>query len=177
MSVIIAFGTVEGQTGKIARFIEKLVKESGEDVQIINTDDQTSNVNFEGVSSAILAASVHERKHPKRFEVFVASEQKALALARTLMISVSMSAAFPEGHEEAQDYLDEMKMRTGFDPDAEMLVAGAIKPREYDYYATQVLKYVVLRGKSFDPAVQEHEFTDWEALGSGVSAFLKGKSV
>lgn len=176
MSVIIAFGTVEGQTGKIARFIEKLAKEAGEDVHIINTSDHSSTVNFEAVESVILAASVHERKHPKKFEVFVASEQKALAKARTLMISVSMSAAFSEGHDEAQDYLDEMKMRTGLDPDVEMLVAGAIKSREYDYYATQVLKHVVLRGRSFDPANQEHEFTDWKELGRGVHAFLEGKS-
>lgn len=92
------------------------------------------------------------------------------------MISVSMSAAFPEDHDEAQDYLDEMKIRTELSPDAELLVAGAIRSRECDYYATQVLRHVVLRGRSFDPAVQEHEFTDWEALGNGVHTFLEGKS-
>ncbi|MEP6065243.1 MAG: flavodoxin domain-containing protein [Paracoccaceae bacterium] len=177
MSLVIAFGTVEGQTDKIARFIENIVKDTDEDVQVIDTAHQTSTVNFEGVDTVILVASVHERRHPTRFEAFVTSEQKALALRRTLMISVSMSAAFPEGHEDAQSYLDEFKLRTDLDPDAEMLVAGAIRSREYDYYATQVLKHVVLRGRSFDPAVQEHEFTDWEGLGDGVSAFLEGKSI
>ena len=174
MSLVIAFGTIEGQTGKIARFIEKRAKEAGKDVKVIDTTDPSATVNFEGVDTVILAASVHERRHPQQFEVFVASEQAALSQVRTLMISVSMNAAFPEGHDEAQDYLDEMKMRTDFDPDAEMLVAGAIKSREYDYYATQVLRHVVLRGRSYDPAVQEREFTDWEALGDGVSAFLEG---
>lgn len=46
-----------------------------------------------------------------------------------------MSAAFLEGHNEAQDY-----------------------------YATQVLRHVVLRERRYNPAVQLHEFTDWEAL-------------
>ena len=177
MSLVIAFGTVEGQTGKIARFIEKIAQDVGEDVQVIDTADQSATVNFKDVDSVILAASVHERRHPQRFEVFVTSEQTALALTKTLMISVSMSAAFPEGHDEAQDYLDEMKMRTNFNPDAEMLVAGAIRSREYDYYATQVLRHVVLRGRSYDPAVQEHEFTDWEVLGDGVRAFLEGRGI
>lgn len=176
MSLLIVYGSIEGQTEKIARFIEDLAIRTGETVQVIDTHNRTSDADFTDVDSVILAASVHERRHPERFEVFVTSERKNLDLRRTLMISVSMNAAFPEGHEEAQDYLEEMKMRTELDPDAEMLVAGAIRSRHYDYYATQVLKHVVLRGRNFDPSVQEHEFTDWEALGDGVSAFLEGKN-
>lgn len=176
MSLLIAFGSVEGQTGKIARFIARLAEDAGEDVQVVDTARQTTAIDYEGLKAVILAASVHERRHPKRFEAFIASEQATLAQLRTLAISVSMSAAFPEGHDEAQDYLDEMKMRTELSPDAEMLVAGAIRSREYDYYATQVLRHVVLRGRSYDPAVQEHEFTDWEALGNAVRTFLEGKS-
>ena len=176
MSLLIIYGSVEGQTAKIARFIEKLAIEKGEDVHVFDTHSQNSAADFLEVDSVILAASVHERRHPERFEVFVASEQAALERRRTLMISVSMNAAFPEGRAEAQDHLDEMKMRTELDPDAEMLVAGAIKSRHYDYYATQVLKHVILRGRNYDPALQEQEFTDWDALGDGVSAFLEGKN-
>jgi menaquinone-dependent protoporphyrinogen oxidase len=65
-----------------------------------------------------------------------------------------------------------MKMRTELDPDVEMLIAGAVRTKRYDYYATQVLRHVVLRGRNFDPAVQEHEFTDWDSLAVGVDAFV-----
>ena len=176
MSLLIVYGSIEGQTEKIARYIEDLAIKRGEDVRVIDTQNRTSDADFTGVDTVILAASVHERWHPERFEVFVTTEQKNLDLRRTLMISVSMNAAFPEGHEDAQDCLEEMKMRTELDPDSEMLVAGAIRAKHYDYYATQVLRHVVLRGRNFDPSVQEHEFTDWDALGDGVSAFLEGKN-
>ena len=78
--------------------------------------------------------------------------------------------------EEAQDYVDELKMRTELDPDGEILVAGAIRSRSYDYFATQVLRHVVLQGRNYDPSVQEHEFTDWETLEDEILSFLNGSN-
>ncbi len=176
MPVLIAFASIEGQTKKMANFIEKIAREYSSSVQLMDTSDPMATVEFDDVDRVILIAPVHERRHPQMFEAFVACENTALDARRTLMISVSLSAAFPKGLEDAQDYLEEMKMRTELDPDTEMLVAGAIRSRNYGYYETQVLKHVVLRGRNFDPAAQEHEFTDWVALGDGVAAFLEGKT-
>ena len=88
------------------------------------------------------------------------------------MLSISLSAAFPEGLEDAQDYLTEMKMRADFEPDEELLVAGAIRTNKYDYFASQIVRHVVLRGRDFDADAGEHEFTDWEKLTSKIKAFL-----
>lgn len=174
MAVLIAYATIEGQTGKIARFLEDVVGGLGEEVRLLDTSDASDTVDINGFDQVILAAPVHERRHPSTFEAYLTANQDAIARKRTMLLSVSLSAAFPEGAEEAQDYADEMKMRTELDPDAEMLVAGAVRKRKYDYYATQVLKHVVLRGRNYDPAVQEHEFTDWDALAAGVTAFVEG---
>ncbi|MCG6884693.1 MAG: protoporphyrinogen oxidase [Silicimonas sp.] len=172
MSVLIAFGTVEGQTGKIARFVEDLAQEAGESTVLFDTSDKIEEVSFDGVEKVILAASVHQRRHPAPFEVFVSANREELSRRKTLLLSVSLSAAFPEGHEEAQDYADEMKMRTGLEPDAELLVAGAFRADRYDFYAMQVIKHVVLRGREFDPDKNEHEFTNWDELAAKVTTFL-----
>lgn len=172
MTLLIAYGTVEGQTGKIARHVEDLVQDRQIETRLFDTSNQIDAVSFDGVDRVILAASVHERRHPRDFEVFLTAHQSDLDARKTLMLSVSLSAAFPEGQEEAQDYLDEMKMRTELDPDQEALIAGAVRARRYDYYATQVLKHVVLRGRNYDPAVQEYEFTDWDALAGTIEEFL-----
>ncbi|MFK7870607.1 MAG: flavodoxin domain-containing protein [Roseobacter sp.] len=177
MSLLIVYGSIEGQTDKIARFIEKLTTEKGEDVRVIDTHNRTSDADFTGVDAVILAASVNERRHSKRFDGFVTSKKAALDSRRMLMISVSENAAFPEAHEDAQDCLEEMRLRAEIDPDSEMLLAGAIRTRHYDYNATQVLKHVVLRGRTYGPSVQDHEFTDCGALGNGISAFLAGETI
>lgn len=174
MSILIAYGTVEGQTKKVAQFVEKQLREAGEDVAVFDTSDRFSEPSFDGVNKVVLAASVHERRHPKDFETFVYSNREVWAEKATLFLSVSLKAAFEDEIGEAQDYVDEMSLRTGLTPDAQILVPGAIHSASYDYYASQILRHVVLKGQTFDPNVRDYEFTDWDALAKGVDEFLNG---
>ena len=172
MNVLIIYATVEGQTSKIAHFAAEHIKELGHDVVLANADDPTE-IAFKSMDAVILAAPVHQRRHPKTFEALIEASKNALEQRRTLLMSVSLSAAFPEGLGEAGEYVTELKMRTGFTPDAEMLVGGAIRIGQYDYFATQVVRHVVLRDRDYDLSAGEHEFTDWQAVSSGISSFLK----
>lgn len=171
MTVLILFESIEGQTAKIAGFVEDLVRASGHDVQVVDVGS-AAEVSLDAASHVILAASVHQRRHPRMFEATVTAQSDALDRLPTLMLSVSLNAAFEEGREEAQDYLDEMKMRTGFHPKQEALIAGAVKTGKYDYFAMQVVRFVLLRGRDVDQNATEHEFTDWDALRETVTGFL-----
>lgn len=177
MTILIAYATIEGQTGKIARFLDSRLKDLGRDVTLVDAGDKMAKISFEGVEHVILAASVHERRHPKNFEVFLSGSASDLAARKTMLLSVSLSAAFPEGLEEAQDYVTEMTMRTGLSPTAQALVAGAVRVGRYDYYAMQVLRHVVMRGQAYEAAEGDHEFTDWQALERDVLAFLDMEAV
>jgi len=118
MTVLIVYATEEGQTARIARFVELELGKAGHNTRVADTLDETIEISLDGMDTVILAAPVHERRHPKPFERLLATHRDALGCRRTLMLSVSLSAAFPEGLEEAEDYLLEMKMRTRFTPDA-----------------------------------------------------------
>lgn len=172
MHVLIVFATVEDQTSKISRFAEDEIRKDGHEVTLANVDDP-GEISFEDMDAVILAAPVHERRHPRTFEAFLVGQRDELVRRRTLLLSVSLSAAFPEGLEDAHDYLNEMKMRTGLNPDSEILVAGAVRTCKYDFFASQIVKHVVLRGKHYDPKAEEHEFTDWETLSIEISQFLR----
>ena len=177
MAVLIVFDTVEGQTRKIARFVDGKLREAGLESKLYNTADAPPPVSFDGVDRVILAAPVHERRHPKAFEAFIADNRDQLKARRTLMLSVSLKAAFPESLEEAQDFLTEMEMRTDFTPDAEALVAGAVRTLSYDYFASTIVQHVVLRGQDYDLKDGEREFTDWAALEATLQAFLADKDL
>ena len=172
MSVLVVFATVEGQTGKIAQFAEKEMRSAGHEVTLFDAAQKAAPISFKGVDKVILAGSVHERRHPETFEVFLAAHRHALRECDTLLLSVSLSAAFPEGLDEAQEYVIEMEMRTNFKPDKEALVAGAVRSRNYDYFASQVMRHVVLRGRDYDLSEGEHEFTDWKRLAATLSEFV-----
>ncbi|WP_317057349.1 flavodoxin domain-containing protein [Roseovarius rhodophyticola] len=147
MKVLIIFESVEGQTQKITDFVDHQLSATGHAVKVFNTENRTSPIDLEDFDGIVLAAPVHERRHPKAFEVFVSASREDLDKKQTLLLSVSLKAAFPEGQEEAWDYLTEMKMRTGFTPSKEMIVAGAVRTDSYDYFEKQVLNNVVLAGE------------------------------
>lgn len=172
MSVLILFASIEGQTRKIARFIETEVRNAGHKATLVDASDMMAEVTFEGFDTVILAAPVHERRHPPNFELLLTASRVDLAARRTLMISVSLGAAFPELEEEAQEYLVEMKSRTHLKPNAEALVAGAVRPSSYGYYETEILRHAILRHQTIDPSTQEREFTDWDALAVVVTEFV-----
>lgn len=172
MPVLVLFASIEGQTRKIARFVGTELRRAGIDASVVDASEKMAEVTFEGFDTVILAAPVHERRHPPNFELLLAASRADLAARRTLMISVSLGAAFADLREEAQGYLTEMKMRTSFEPDAELLVAGAVRPSSYGFYETEVLRHAILRTKKIDPRSQEHEFTDWDALAENVKAFV-----
>ena len=173
MQVLIIFDTVEGQTRKIADFVARRVLAEGNSVQYFSAEDKLGDISFDGIDKVVLAAPVHERRHPPGFEVLISTSRAELAARQTLMISVSLKAGFPEGRDEAQDYLTEMKMRTRFEPTQEVLVAGAVRTASYDYFERQVVNNVVLDGRSVALVDGVREFTDWDALAETVDAFLQ----
>ena len=171
MNVLIIYASIEGQTARIAEFAQSELQKAGHTVRMVNAQGNDA-IPLGNVDKVILAAPVHERRHPKLFEAMLVAQKAQLATRDTLLISVSLSAAFPEGLEEAGEYVTELKMRTGFEPSAELLVAGAIRTGHYDYFATQVL-----RDRDYDPSSEEHEFTDWAALSEGLAAFMAAETV
>jgi len=172
MKLVVLFETGEGQTRKIVDFIADQTRQAGHDVSMVDTSEKLVKFSLGTANKVILAAPVHERRHPKNFEVAISAFTHDLAKRPTLMISVSLKAAFPEGLEEAQDYLTEMEMRTGFEPTQKALVAGAARTDSYDDFQRQIVQHVALKGREAELREGAKEFTDWDALADTIASFL-----
>jgi len=171
MAILIGYAAVAGQTLKIAHVIADSLRAAGPAVRLTQVDG-TAAVPLDGIRHVILAAPVHERRHPPAFETWLSAARADLARLRVLMLSVSLKAAFADGRDEARDYLDELKLRTGLAPMAEALVAGAVRPHAYDYYQKEVLRHVVMADLPPPPGDEVREFTDWAALEASVMRFV-----
>ena len=90
----------------------------------------------------------------------------------TIFLSVSLSAAFSEGIPDAQGYADAFLLSTGWKPTMSLLVAGALRYDEYDYFKAQIIEHVVLKGRKIERAEGDYECTDWTALFAAVDSFL-----
>ena len=95
-----------------------------------------------------------------------------LSTKPTLFLSVSLAAAFEDKAADAQRYVDMFLERVNWRPATVLLVAGAVRRAEYDYYREQILAHVVLEGRDLDDPESDQEFTDWDALAKAVDTFM-----
>jgi menaquinone-dependent protoporphyrinogen oxidase len=85
----------------------------------------------------------------------------------------STSRARMSGMPEAQSYLDDFLVSTGWKPTQSLLIAGALRYDEYDYFKAQIIEHVVLKCREVEGAKGDYEFTDWDTLCRAVESFVR----
>ena len=77
------------------------------------------------------------------------------------------------GRTEAQRYVDHFVSVTGWQPRMTLLLGGALRITEYDYFQEQIVKFIVMKGAGAAGTESDREFTDWNALAGFVDGFLE----
>ena len=88
-------------------------------------------------------------------------------------ISVSLSAVLEGARTEAQKYVDSFVSVTGWRPRRTLLLGGALRFTEYDYFQEQIVKFIVMKRGGAASTGRDREFTDWQALADFVDGFLE----
>ncbi len=174
MKILIAYATTEGQTHKICKTIAEQVAEYGHQVELLDTARKRRDIHTGDFDAFIVAASVHQEKHQDEIEVFVAASKEVLSAKPALFISVSLAAAFEEKIPDANSYVADFIDRTGWTPAHSLIVAGAVRSEEYDYFQQQILEHVVLGDRDDFQPDEAQEFTDWAELTKAVGKFVSG---
>jgi menaquinone-dependent protoporphyrinogen oxidase len=163
-TVLISFATTEGQTRKIAERISLQVRERGHEVHLYDTASLMDVPEVAAFDAMIVAASVHEQHHQDSAINFTASHLDQLICKPSAFVSVSLSAAMPNGQAEAQHYVDRFIAATGWPPAKTLLLGGALRWSECDYFQRQVLNHILLKGGVTPGEDVNYEFTDWMSL-------------
>ena len=71
MKILVAFGTAEGQTRKIAEAVAARVFELGHDAKLFDTAQSPVNLLIDSYDKIVVAASVHQQRHQESIEIFV----------------------------------------------------------------------------------------------------------
>ncbi len=173
MKILIVYATTEGHTQIIAERVAAQIRKSGHDAELHDAARRPGDLDIGAFDKVIVAGSVHQRRHQRPLEIFVLSNQPQLQAKPTLFLSVSLSAAFADGMADAQGYVDEFFAYTGWQATQTLLVAGALRYDEYDFFMEQIVEHVVLKDRDVKGVKGNHEFTDWQALARSVAAFLQ----
>ena len=173
MNVLIVYGTTEGQTRKIAAWTATHIRERGHQVELRDSAALASDLKLGTCHAFIVAASVHHERHQDAITNFVFAHHELLNTKPSAFISVSLSAVLEDERTEAQKYVDRFVSMTGWQPRMTLLLGGALRFTEYDYFQEQVVKFIVMKRSGAPSPERDHEFTDWNALADFVNRFLE----
>jgi menaquinone-dependent protoporphyrinogen oxidase len=171
MDVLIVYGTTEGQTRKIAEWTATHIRERNHHVELRDSAALMSDLNLEIFHAFIIAASVHQQYHQETITNFAIPHHKLLNSRPSAFISVSLSAVLDRT--EAQKYVDHFVAVTGWKPSMTLLLGGALRFSEYDYFQEQIVKFIVMEDGGAKPGHNDREFTDWKTLAGFVEMFLE----
>ena len=172
MRFLIVFGTTEGQTRKIARFMEEKIQSHGHQVEIADaTDEPPSASQFDSI---IIGSSIHVHKFNPAIRKYIFDNLESLNSRPSTFFSVSMAIAsdIKEEHEDiynlTNSFLDECNWR----PHKIHHLAGALRYTKYNYFKKLVMRMISKRHEGATDTSKDHEYTNWKDVEDFILEFM-----
>lgn len=172
--ILVAYGTTEGQTRKIAEFIAERLRIRGHRVDLVDTASPAAELVTPMYQAALLGGPLHQHKHPASLEAFVKRNHAWLAGLPCALFSVSLSAALDdsESRAEAQRLAGEFAAACELRPLATRCIAGALKYTQYDYFKRLLMRMIAQHYGQATDTSKDVEYTNWNDVEAFVDDFL-----
>ena len=172
MKILIIYATTEGQTRKIARFMEDELRKAGHQILLCDATDNPPAP--DGFDAILIGASIHIAKYQSAISHYITKHVKALNQVPGAFFSVSLSMAshFEEEHDAMKKLTEDYLEHAGWKPVAIYQIAGALKYTQYDLFKRMIMKSISKKeGRTTDTS-HDHEFTDWEMIATYMKSFI-----
>jgi menaquinone-dependent protoporphyrinogen oxidase len=173
-TILVIYGTTEGQTRKIASFVADALQARGFRTDLVDSATPAAAAVQPRYAAAVIAGSLHEHLHQKSLQHFVQENVAWLNAIPTLFLSVSLEAAMddPVDRHQAQHHLQCFLDATGLVPTLAQPVAGALRYTQYDWLRRTMVKLIARQMGADTDASHDREYTDWAALERTIDRFI-----
>jgi len=171
MKILIIYGTVEGQTRKIARFMEDILQEKSHQVVISNAvENPPAPDDFDAI---LIGSSIHMSKYNTLIKSYVQDNIKILNNKPSAFFSVSMAVAssIKEEHEEVAQIAKNFLKETNWNTHTIWQIAGALKYTQYNYFKKLIMRSIAKKEGGSMETNKDHEYTDWSKVKEHVLNF------
>jgi len=180
VSVLVCYGTGEGQTATVAERIAETFAERGHDPTVVDADALPVDLAVADFDAVLVGSSIHVGTQRPEIEEFVTDNRDALAARPTGFFQVSLSSATddPDRRAEAAGYVDAFAEETGWQPDRVGLFGGALRYSEYGFLTRLLMKRIAKDATGDTDTSRDYEYTDWaevEAFTNDFAAFVEGR--
>lgn len=176
MKILIVYGTSEGQTRKIARFMEDVLQDANHQVVIADaTEEPHAPTNFDVI---LVGSSIHMHKYHAAVRGYVSQNINELNKRPSAFFSVCLAVAsdIEEEHQEVHNIAKTFLSETGWNPKETSHIAGALKYTKYDFFKRLIMRMIAKKQGGSTNTSEDHEYTDWDAVKKFVLDFVNKNS-
>jgi len=171
--LLVLYGTSEGQTRKIAKFIADTLRDRAHTVDLVAASEVEDSLSADAYDGVIVGASVHSGQHQAAVSTFVTNHRSVLNRRPSAFFSVSLAVLDEDHHEEAERYVSNFLDETGWAPDEMATVAGALRYTKYGVIKRFIMKQISKSSGRPTDTSRDFEFTDWDQVARFVDRFLQ----
>ena len=164
-TVLIAYASTHGHTGRIAARLRDVLREAGLDAELARLGAQ-DDLSPDGADAVVVGGSIHVGKHQPEVVAWLRAHRTTLSRMPSALFSVSMTAADPgpEAQATARGYVDGLLDDTGWTPGATACFGGALQYREYGRLTRLLMRLMARRHDQPTDVAHDHDYTDWAAV-------------
>ena len=161
--ILVVYQTSEGQTAKIAERIAETLRERGNDVDVRDVEHAPTPDGYDGV---VVGDSIHAVKHSRPLTRYVGANVDALNAKPSALFQVCLASANPDEEHTAaaHELVVDLTERTGLDPDAVGMFAGALVYTQYGWFKRRVMRAISRREGGDTDMTHDYDYTDWSAV-------------
>ena len=170
VKISIPYGTIEGQTAKIADYIADVIRHQGHEAEPVDIRHVRDGVS--GCDGVIVGGSIHMGKHDKHVVEFARNNRDILEELPSAFFSVSLAAQGDT--EEAQGYVRQFEQATGWHPARTALFGGALLYTRYGFVKRHLMKKIAggKPGSLGTDTSRDYVYTEWDGVRRFTEAFL-----
>lgn len=172
--VVVVYATTDGHTAKVADSIARIARESGHQVEVVDSAKLPEGFSLAPYDGVILGGSVRYGRHQKAIKRFAKRHRAELAAKRSAFFSVSGAASSPTDRPQAERLAQQFVAGVGWQPDLVGVFGGAILFTKYGLVTRLVMKMIAKKHGADTDTSRDFEYTDWSAVRSFVESFLAG---
>jgi len=166
MNILVLYGTLEGQTAKIAERIAVIIRNRGQQVDIWSADKLPDIFSVDNYDAAIIGGPIHMGRYPESVKNFVTSHAGWLNSVPSAFFTVCMAvnSQHEKSRTEAVRYGDKLIAQSGWHPVLIETFAGAVKYTQYNLITRFIMKWISRREGGSTDTSRDHEYTDWGSV-------------
>jgi menaquinone-dependent protoporphyrinogen oxidase len=177
---LILFGTTNGQTGKIARFLAEQWRDSGNEVDLVEGGQKGVDPDPASYAGVVVAASVHLHDYQRGVRHWVRRHAAGLQGKPSVFLSVCLGVLQndPKVRHDLDEIVQHFVKETGWQPSRVKIVAGALPYSRYNWITKWVMRRIARKAGVETDWHRDYEYTDWEDLrkfAAELSRALAGK--